>query len=250
MQMTATAQEDLPAMATIHALALAVDDKDRYTRNHSERVALYATAVAVHIGLPIEHIELVAIAGTLHDVGKLAVPDSVLLKPAALSDDEMTLLQRHSEAGERTVLALGNEEVATWVRHHHERWDGKGYPDGLAGERIPLPSRIIGAADALDAMTTARAYREALSLERAKRELVDQAGKQFDPQVADCLTELLGNGTLSMSEERRVVSCYTITPVNGDLASADYQRIRGALFPGGDRRHTNARPRISVASSI
>jgi HD-GYP domain-containing protein (c-di-GMP phosphodiesterase class II) len=248
--MTATAQGDVHAMRTIRALALAVDDKDRYTRNHSERVALYATAVAVHIGLPIEHIERAAIAGTLHDVGKVAVPDSVLLKPGPLSDDEFALVQRHSEAGERTVLALGHEEVATWIRHHHERWDGDGYPDGLAGERIPLPSRIIGVADALDAMTTARAYSEALSLEQAKRELVDEAGKQFDPQVTDCLIELLGNGTLSMSQEQRVVTCYTLTPVNGDLASADHQRIRRALFPGGDRRHTNGRPRISVASSI
>ena len=236
-------------MRTIRALALAVDDKDRYTRNHSERVALYATAVAVHIGLPIEHIERIAIAGTLHDVGKLAVPDSVLVKPGTLTSDEFALVKGHSAAGERTVLALGLDDVATWIRHHHERWDGKGYPDGLAGERIPLASRIIGAADALDAMTTARAYRDPLSLEQATGELVEQAGKQFDPQVSSSLTELLGDGTLSLSEEHRVVTSYTIAPVNHDLASEDYQRIRNALFPGGDRRH-DGRPRISVASSI
>ena len=159
------------------------------------------------------------------------------------------MVQRHSAAGERTVLALGLPDVATWIRHHHERWDGKGYPDGLAGERIPLPSRIIGASDALDAMTTARAYRDALSLEQATGELAKQAGKQFDPQVANCLIELLGDGTLSLSEEHRVVTSYTITPVNGDFASDDYQRIRRALFPGGDRRQ-DGRPRISVTSSI
>ncbi len=164
-------------MRTIRALALAVDDKDRYTRNHSERVALYATAVAVHIGLPIEHIERIAIAGTLHDVGKLAVPDSVLVKPGTLTSDEFALVKGHSAAGERTVLALGLDDVATWIRHHHERWDGNGYPDGLAGERIPLASRIIGAADALDAMTTARAYRDPLSLEQATGELVRAGGK-------------------------------------------------------------------------
>jgi HD-GYP domain-containing protein (c-di-GMP phosphodiesterase class II) len=237
-------------MRTIHALALAVDDKDRYTRNHSERVALYATAVAVHFGLPVEHIERIAIAGTLHDVGKLAIPDSVLLKPGPLTSDEFALVERHSTAGERTVLALGLDDVATWIRHHHERWDGKGYPDGLAGERIPLPSRIIGAADALDAMTTARAYRDALGLEQATGELLEQAGEQFDPHVANCLIELLGNGTLSLSEEHRVVTSYTITPVNDDLASEDYRRIRNALFPGGDRRQSGGRPRISVTSSI
>jgi HD-GYP domain-containing protein (c-di-GMP phosphodiesterase class II) len=247
--MTVTVPEELQDMRTIHALALAVDDKDRYTRNHSERVALYATAVAVHTGLPVEHIERIAIAGTLHDVGKLAIPDSVLLKPGPLTSDEFALVQRHSTAGERTVLALGLDDVATWIRHHHERWDGKGYPDGLAGESIPLPSRIIGAADALDAMTTARAYRGAFSLEQATGELAEQAGKQFDPHVANCLIELLGNGTLSLSEEHRVVTSYTITQVNDDLASEDYQRIRSALFPGGDRRQSG-RPRISVTSTI
>src|SRR6476469_9504982 len=225
-QMTVTVPEELQDMRTIHALALAVDDKDRYTRNHSERIA---------------------IAGTLHDVGKLAIPDSVLLKPGPLTSDEFALVQHHSTAGERTVLALGLDDVATWIRHHHERWDGKGYPDGLAGESIPLPSRIIGAADALDAMTTARAYRGAFSLEQATGELADQAGKQFDPQVANCLIELLGNGTLSLSEEHRVVTSYTITQVNDDLASEDYQRIRSALFPGGDRRQSG-RPRICVTS--
>ena len=142
------------------------------------------------------------------------------------------------------MLALGLHDVATWIRHHHERWDGKGYPDGMAGERIPLPSRIIGASDALDAMTTARAYRDALSLEQATGELAKQAGKQFDPQVANCLIELLGDGTLSLSEEHRVVTSYTITPVNDDLASDDYQRIRRALFPGR-RSQAAGRPRIS-----
>jgi HD-GYP domain-containing protein (c-di-GMP phosphodiesterase class II) len=237
-------------MGTIHALAQAVDDKDRCTRNHSERVALYATAVAVHIGLPIEHIEQITIAGTLHDVGKLAVPDEVLLKPGPLSPDEFELVQDHSEAGERMVLALGLEEIATWIRHHHERWDGTGYPDGLAGERIPLPSRILGAADALDAMTTARAYRDALSLEEAMNELVEQSGRQFDRHVADCLVELLGNGSLRLSEERRVVTSYTIGAANGSgLHPEDYRRIRSALFPAGERRRSD-RSRISVASSI
>jgi HD-GYP domain-containing protein (c-di-GMP phosphodiesterase class II) len=246
--MTAAAQSELKAIRTAHALALAVEDKDHYTRNHSERVALYATAVGVHIGLPIEYIERIAIAGTLHDVGKLAIPDSVLLKPGPLTTEETALVQRHSEAGERVVLSLGLEEIATWIRHHHERWDGKGYPDGLAGERIPLPSRILGAADALDAMTTPRAYDEALSLKQATRELIDHAEGQFDPQVAACLIELLGDGSLSLSEERRVVTSYAIGSACG-YVDADYQRIRNALFPAGERRQDRP-PRISVASSV
>jgi HD-GYP domain-containing protein (c-di-GMP phosphodiesterase class II) len=236
-------------MDTIHALAQAVDGKDRYTRHHSERVALYATAVAVHMGLPIEHIERVTIAGTLHDVGKLGVPDEVLLKPGPLTAREVELVRDHCRAGERMVLALGLEEIASWVRHHHERWDGSGYPDGLAGERIPLPSRILGAPDALDAMTTARAYHEPKSLEEAIGELVEQADRQFDPHVADCLVELLENGNLRTSEERRLVTSYTIGSANGSLRPQDYQRIRCALFPSGERRRA-ALPRISVGASI
>jgi HD-GYP domain-containing protein (c-di-GMP phosphodiesterase class II) len=252
--MAATVTWDAAAMRTIHALALAVDAKDRYTRNHSERVALYATAVAVHIGLPIDQIEKIAIAGTLHDVGKIAVPDQVLLKPDALTEAESSLVRRHSEEGERMVRALGMDDmddIALWIRHHHERWDGNGYPDGLAGERIPLPSRILGVADAMDAMTTARAYRRALRLDQATRELLEQAGGQFDPQVAGCLVELLSEGTLTLSEEHRMVTSYAISrEADGHLDSEDHQRIRQALFAGGERRERTAAPRISVTSSL
>jgi putative two-component system response regulator len=248
--MEATVNWDAGAMRTIHALAVAVDAKDSYTRNHSERVALYATAVAVRIGLPIEQIEQIAIAGALHDVGKIAIPDPVLLKPAALTEAEFSLVQHHSGKGERMVRALGMDEIATWIRHHHERWDGTGYPDGLAGEQIPLPSRIVGVADAMDAMTTARAYRQALSLDQATRELLEQAERQFDPQVAGCLVELLTEGTLSLSEEHRVVTSYVIShEANGHLDSEDRRRIRRALFAGSERRHSAA-SRISVVSSI
>ena len=191
-------KEDAGSIRTIHALALAVDAKDRYTRNHSERVALYATAIAVRIGLPTEYIEQIAIAGTLHDVGKIAIPDRVLLKPTTLTEAESSVVQRHCEEGERMVRALGMAEIATWIRHHHERWDGEGYPDGLAGERIPLPSRIVGVADAMDAMTTARAYHEALSQEQATQELLEHAERQFDPEPVGCLVELLSEGTLTI----------------------------------------------------
>ena len=247
---TAAPEVDTGGMRTIHALALAVDAKDHYTRNHSERVALYATAIAVRMGLPIEYIERIAIAGTLHDVGKIAVPDRVLLKPACLTDDEFSLVQAHCTEGERMVRALGMRDIASWIRHHHERWDGTGYPDGLAGERIPLPSRIVGVADAMDAMTTARAYRQALSLDQATVELQERAGKQFDPQVAGCLVELLDEGTLSLSEEHRFVTSYAISDgASGELDSEDHRRIRQALFAGGERRQSEA-PRISVASTV
>jgi hypothetical protein len=118
----------------------------------------------------------------------------------------------------------------------------------LAGERIPLPSRILGAADALDAMTTARAYREPMGLGEAIGELVEQADRQFDRQVADCLVELLEKGSLRTTEERRFVTSYTIGAANGSLRPEDCQRIRCALFPTGERRRS-AMPRISVASA-
>lgn len=241
---------DTEGMRTIHALALAVDAKDNYTRNHSERVALYATALAVRIGLEVEQVERIAIAGTLHDVGKISVPDRVLLKPADLTEDEVSLVQTHCIEGERMLCSLGMAEIGIWIRHHHERWDGEGYPDGLAGERIPLPSRILGVADAMDAMTTARAYREALSLEQATEELLTEAGRQFDPQIAECLVELLDEGTLTLSEERRVVTSFEIASgARRELDSDEHRRIRQALFASGERRRS-ADPRISVASSI
>lgn len=187
----AAAAVDTGGMCTIHALALAVDARDRHTRHHSERVAHYTTAIALRIGLSVEYVERIAIAGTLHDVGKITVPDRVLLKPASLTDDEFGLVQAHCTEGERIVRALGMDDIATWIRHHHELWDGTGYPDGLAGERIPLPSRIVSVADAVDAMTTGRAYRQALSVDQATLELQERAGTQFDPQIADCMLELL-----------------------------------------------------------
>ena len=140
-------------MRPIHALALAVDAKDQYTRNHSERVALYATAIAVRMELPIEHIERIAIAGTLHDVGKIAVPDRVLLKPTALTDNEFNVVQTHSVEGERMVRALGMAEIGAWIRHHHERWDGEWLPgrpggrDDPAAQSHPRRSRCDGRDD-------------------------------------------------------------------------------------------------------
>jgi HD-GYP domain-containing protein (c-di-GMP phosphodiesterase class II) len=238
------------AMRRVHQLAMAVDLKDRYTHHHSERVAVYATATAVRLGLSLELIRRIVIAGKLHDVGKIAVSDDVLLKPGALTEGEFELVKSHSEQGERIVESLGIEGLAAWIRHHHERWDGRGYPDGMAGERIPLPSRILGAADALDAMTTARAYSEALSVDRAIHELRENAGSQFDPEVAACLVELLGNGTLELCEEHRVTTSYTITEQPNDhLRSEDYDRIREALFPADERRNAG-HPKISVSSSL
>jgi HD-GYP domain-containing protein (c-di-GMP phosphodiesterase class II) len=125
----------------------------------------------------------VRLAGSLHDLGKLAIPEEILRKPGPLSDSERLVLRRHAQIGFRMLRSLGVEPVSTWVLHHHERWDGRGYPHGLGGEDIPLGSRILFVADAYDAMTSDRVYQSHLGHEDAVAELERCAGSQFDPQV-------------------------------------------------------------------
>jgi diguanylate cyclase (GGDEF)-like protein len=177
------------------ALAAAVDARDAYVGSHSQRVGEYAAAVSERLGLPRDEIELIRLAGKLHDLGKLAVPEEILRKRGTLTAREREVLERHSQIGHNMLDPLGIEPVASWVLHHHERWDGDGYPAKLAGERIPLGARIIFAADAFDAMTSNRIYRRALSVEEATEELRRCAGTQFDPVVVRALLEdLESNG--------------------------------------------------------
>jgi diguanylate cyclase (GGDEF)-like protein/putative nucleotidyltransferase with HDIG domain len=165
------------------SLARAVDTRDAYTGSHSQRVAHLSGLIAERLGVPPEQIELAKLAGSLHDLGKLAIPEEILRKPGSLSDAERVVLERHPQIGYRMLESLGVDPVAQWVLHHHERWDGSGYPDGLAGEKIPLGARIIFVADAYDAMTSDRVYRRSLSRAEALAELERCAGSQFDPAV-------------------------------------------------------------------
>ncbi|HSE81546.1 MAG TPA: diguanylate cyclase [Gaiellaceae bacterium] len=165
------------------SLAHAVDARDAYTGRHSYVVAQLSARVADLLGLDAEEVELVRLAGSLHDLGKLAIPEEILRKPGALSDAELLVLRRHPQIGFRMLRSLGVEPVSTWVLHHHERWDGRGYPHGLGGEDIPLGSRILFVADAYDAMTSDRIYQEHVAHEDAVAELERCAGTQFDPQV-------------------------------------------------------------------
>jgi HD-GYP domain-containing protein (c-di-GMP phosphodiesterase class II) len=182
------------AMRTVTALALAVDAKDRHTRHHSERVACYAVELGERLGLSTPRLKRLEIAGRLHDVGKIAVPDAILLKPSKLDTDEFEQVKQHSAEGERLARGAGLLDIATWIRHHHERWDGTGYPDALRGHEIPLESRILAAADALDAMTSDRSYRGALDLAHARAEIAASAGTQFDPDVANALLAITADG--------------------------------------------------------
>jgi len=159
---------------------------------HPQRVADLAARIAGRLGLTPSEVESVRLAARLHDVGKLSVPREILTKPSRLDGDEWQILQGHPELGHRLLLSLGADRIAHWVLHHHERWDGTGYPARLRSHEIPLEARILFVADAFDAMTSERPYRAALDVDAAVAELLDCSGTQFDPNVVAALVEELG----------------------------------------------------------
>ncbi len=179
---------------TIGALAEAVDAKDAYTRGHSERVGVYASRIARQLDLRRDMIERVYIAGLLHDVGKIGVPDQIITKPDRLTPEEYREIQKHPEIGAKILEPVEFlRHIVPCVRHHHEWYDGcdAGYPDRLRGDQIPLPSRVILVADTVEAMTSDRPYRKALSIDVVVTELNKYSGSQFDPKVVDAFLALL-----------------------------------------------------------
>jgi len=171
-------------VATVRALANAVEARDAYTGKHAERVAAYGIAIARAGGLSLADDPEIEFGFLLHDVGKVAVPDAILFKPDPLDMTERRVMERHPDVGWeilRDVDFLGEGKLV--VRHHHERWDGTGYPDGLVGDAIPLAARVFAVADALDALTTDRPYRPASTFDHARRVVLAGSGTQFDPAV-------------------------------------------------------------------
>jgi diguanylate cyclase (GGDEF)-like protein len=164
-----------------------VDARDPSTANHSEVVSTLAEAIGVQLGVEAEMIEHLRLAGLLHDLGKIGLPDAILKAPRRLTEEEFAIVKRHPEFGHSLLDGLGIEPVEEWVLHHHEHWNGSGYPDGLAGAEIPLGARIILVADAFEAITADRPYRPAQSEHAALEELRDNAGSQFDPVVVEAL---------------------------------------------------------------
>ncbi len=180
----AAAPAEARTFDVFQGLILAVDTKDRYTRRHSEDVARYGVFLAEQAGMEPELIATIRVAGLLHDVGKIGIPDHILRKPGPLTAEEYAVVKQHVALGDLIVRDLPDVAVIrAGVRHHHERWDGRGYLDGLAGEEIPLVARILAVGDAFSAMTTTRPYRKALSVEEALVRLVDAAGSQLDARL-------------------------------------------------------------------
>jgi HD-GYP domain-containing protein (c-di-GMP phosphodiesterase class II) len=176
------------------ALSVALGYRDLHTRIHSDRVLSLCDAIGLHLGVSDEELALLRISATFHDIGKIGIPDSVLLKPGRLDAAETAVMQRHAAAGESIVLATelaGAAEAARLIRHHHEAWNGRGYPDGLAGAAIPLCSRIIGVADSYDAMTTVRSYHAARSHLEAMRVLEEETGAKHDPELMRVFREVI-----------------------------------------------------------
>ncbi len=184
-------------MGTIVALAAAIDAKDHRTQDHAERVTRYALAIAGELKLPEKQIRIIERACRLHDIGKIAISDEILKKPGKLTDEEWVQIKLHPSKGANMLISLGFlKGIVPLVRHHHERYDGRGYPDGLKGEDIILGARIIMAADAFEAMVSERPYRRALSTEEALKEIRENSGTQFDPKIAETLIRLAEEGKI------------------------------------------------------
>ena len=189
---------------TVTALSEAIEKRDPYTGGHVRRVVSYSLLLGTEMGLDGQELEKLRLASTLHDVGKIAVPDHVLRKPSPLSTDEAEVMQRHPIDGADIVSRIRElREIVPGVRSHHERLDGTGYPDGLAGSEIPPSARIIAVADTFDAMTSERPYREALTLQDAVGEIQDGVGTQFCPEVVKAFERLIKRGgfTVAAGEE-------------------------------------------------
>lgn len=166
-------------------LAKIFDARDPYVGGHAAQVATYAVAIAEEMGLPSERVEIVRQSAYLHDIGKIAIPESILHKPDKLTDTEYEFIKKHAEIGADFITTShGLRHLAPFIRHHHERWDGRGYPDGLAGEEIPLEARILNVCDSIEAMASDRPYHQAMSNEEIVKEVVHCVGSQFDPKVA------------------------------------------------------------------
>ena len=181
-------------LETIETLRFTVEAKDTYTRGHSDRVSEYSVLIGKHLSLSEEDIHLLRVGGLFHDIGKIGVPDSILLKTSKLTDDEYSEIKNHPKIGAQILSnATLFEKAIPIVKHHHERYDGFGYPEKLSGENIPYLARIAAVADSFDAMTSRRTYRDSMPLDIVIEEIRKNKGSQFDPNIADTFLNILSN---------------------------------------------------------
>ena len=188
---------------TVMALAKTIDAKDAYTRGHSQRVARYARHIAYKLGWLEEEQQRIYFMGLLHDIGKIGVPEYIINKTSRLTDEEYKKIQQHTVIGSEILdLVAEFPELAIGARSHHERYDGKGYPDGFVGSQIPIYARVIAVADAYDAMTSRRSYRDVLPQNVVRSEIAKGRGTQFDPQFADVMLQIIDEDEEYMLHER------------------------------------------------
>ncbi|MES9970989.1 MAG: HD-GYP domain-containing protein [Candidatus Thiodiazotropha sp.] len=181
-------------------LHYALRARDNYTLEHSNRVVTLSEVMGKRLNLQKREMQVLALAASFHDIGKIGIPDNILLKPGNLTREEYEGIKAHAAIGANMLRTLGNpllDEVAVGVQHHHEQWNGKGYPYGLKGEEIPIVSRIIAVVDAYDAMTTTRSYRQQISKPEALKMIESESGKQFCPKAVEVALEICRSGTYS-----------------------------------------------------
>ncbi len=228
-------------IATVRALAAAVDAKDPYTRGHSDRVAMYAMAIAEKLDLSAEQRTALEMAAYLHDIGKIGIREEILLKPGKLTDPEMAQMRHHPLIGANILKPVAFPwAIAPVVRHHHEHWDGRGYPAGLRGEEIPLLARVLAVADSYEAMTSDRPYRRARSPEEGIAELKRCSGTQFDPRIVDAFVSVLK----SIERDREAIGAQVPQDVQTDEARAIFVAICDGMLAsfrrlGGPRLSSN-----------
>lgn len=190
----------------LRGFARAVEARDRYTIHHAERVALYSRSIGRALGLPDDLLEPLYMGAMLHDLGKIAIPDRVLLKPGPLDEEELAVMRTHAIEGEKICGSL--RSVAAYlpiVRHHHERWDSQGYPDHFYREEIPLGARIAAIGDSWDAMVSDRPYRQGLSLDEARQHLAGDAGQQWEPELVEIFEQLLDGGLMRQVDPMQTI---------------------------------------------
>jgi putative two-component system response regulator len=262
-------RERLLAPTLASALANAIEARDPGLHGHCERLARLAVRLASDLGLESATLETVRLGAILHDVGKIGIPDRILLKERGLTADEIALMRSHPLIGDRLLEPLDLlQSIRPVVRYHHERWDGQGYPDGLAGEQIPLPARIVAVADAIEAMSARRVYRQPLATDRIARQLERGRGAQWDPRVVDAALALIASRELAFgpdglvlrgeeSTDERPAPRFAVLLVEDDPDHADLaRRCLERAFPGvavahaGDAASATELCRSSVWSLI